>query len=74
MTAEEFQRAIAEMKNNGIIPAGHGWKTALADKLGVARPTIDRFEANGTKQLQTDYAIAALIRGIQPYPSTACTD
>ncbi|MGN6148817.1 MAG: hypothetical protein ACTHPD_09785 [Rhizomicrobium sp.] len=68
MTAEQFAQAIQALQAMGIIPNGHGWKTALAKKLGVTRTTIDNFEKEGTRQRQTDYAIAALISGLEPYP------
>jgi transcriptional regulator with XRE-family HTH domain len=67
MTPEQFQRAISDMQGAGIIPAGHGWKTALASKLGVTRQSIDNMERGGTKQLQTDLALAALVAGLEPY-------
>ena len=64
MTPEQFAQAVKAMQTAGIIPDGHGWKTALANKLGVTRTTIDNFEREGTRQIQTDYAIAALIAGL----------
>lgn len=67
MTPEQFSRAAIELQERGVIPTGHGWKTALANKLGMTRQTIDRLERSGTKQMQTDYAIAALIEGLEPY-------
>lgn len=67
MTPDQFAQAVKSMQNAGMIPAGHGWKTALANKLGVTRTTIDNFEREGTRQVQTDYAIAALISGLEPY-------
>lgn len=67
MTPEQFALAVKAMQAAGIIPDGHGWKTALANKLGVTRTTIDNFEREGTRQIQTDYAIAALVQGLEPY-------
>lgn len=69
MTPEQFKQATDQLKADGIIPVGHGWKTALANKLGVTRTTIDNFERDGTRQVQTDYAIAALADGLEPYGS-----
>lgn len=67
MTPEQFAKAALELQERGIITNGHGWKTSLAAKLGVTRPTVDHFERNGTRQIQTDYAIAALVSGLEPY-------
>lgn len=67
MTPEQFMQAVSALQDKGTIPHGHGWKTALANKLGVSRPTIDHFEREGTRQVQTDYAIAALVAGLEPY-------
>lgn len=60
MTKDQFAAAAAALQAGGVIPAGHGWKTSLAGKLGVTRQTIDNFEREGTKQRQTDLAIATL--------------
>lgn len=67
MTPTQFMQSVTALQDKGIIPAGHGWKTALANKLGVTRTTIDNFEKEGTRQVQTDYAIAALLAGLEPY-------
>lgn len=67
MTPTDFSDAVALMQERGIIVSGHGWKTSLANKLGVTRTTIDNFEKHGTKQVQTDYAISALLAGLEPY-------
>lgn len=67
MTPAQFATAALELQQRGIITSGHGWKTSLANKLGVTRTTIDNFEKHGTKQVQTDYAIAALLAGLEPY-------
>ncbi|WP_180901930.1 hypothetical protein [Martelella soudanensis] len=67
MTPEQFSRAALELQERGIIPTGHGWKTALANKLGLTRQQIDNFERGGTAKRQTDYAIAALLAGLNPY-------
>lgn len=69
MTPEQFANAALELQQRGIIISGHGWKTALAKKLGVTRTTIDNFETGGTKQVQTDLAIAALLADLPPYSS-----
>lgn len=68
MTPEQFSTAALELQQRGIIISGYGWKTSLANKLGVTRQTIDNFERDGTRQVQTDYAIAALMAGLEPYP------
>lgn len=68
MTPAQFASAALELQQRGFIVAGHGWKTSLANKLGVTRVTIDRFEKEGTRQVQTDYAIAALLAGLEPAP------
>ncbi len=68
MTSSQFMQCVSALQSNGVIPPGHGWKTALANKLGVTRTTIDNFEKRGTQQIQTDYAIAALIAGLEPAP------
>jgi hypothetical protein len=67
MTPEQFKSAAIELQDRGIIVSGHGWKTSLAAKLGVTRQSIDNFERQGTRQIQTDYAIAAILAGIKPY-------
>jgi len=66
MTPAQFATAALQLQERGIIVSGHGWKTSLANKLGVTRTTIDNFERDGTKQLQTDYALAAMMAGIEP--------
>lgn len=71
MTPAQFRSAVAAMQAAGAIPPGHGWKTALANKLGLTRTSIDNFERDGTRQIQTDYAIAAIIAGLEPYPNEA---
>lgn len=68
MTPEQFAIAAQELQRLGVVPQGHGWKTALANKLGVTRQSVDNFERQGTRQVQTDYAIAALLAGLDPYP------
>lgn len=68
MTADQFLQCVSALQDKGVIPPGHGWKTALANKLGVTRTTIDNFERQGTRQIQTDYAIAALLAGLGPAP------
>lgn len=67
MTSEQFAAAAIELQQRGIIVSGHGWKTALANKLGITRQSVDGFERRGTRQLQTDYAIAALLAGLEPF-------
>ena len=67
MTKDQFAAAAAALQAGGVIPVGHGWKTSLAGKLGVTRQTIDNFEREGTRQRQTDLAIAALLAGMEPY-------
>lgn len=67
MTSDQFSRAVAAMQAAGAIPAGHGWKSALAAKLGLSRQQITNFERGGTNQVQTDYAIAAIVAGLGPY-------
>lgn len=69
MSPDQFASAALELQERGVIISGHGWKTSLANKLGVTRQSIDNFERDGTKQVQTDYAISALIAGLEPYPS-----
>lgn len=69
MTPKQFATAALDLQERGIIVSGHGWKTSLANKLGVTRTTIDNFEKRGTIQIQTDYAIAALLAGMEPYGS-----
>lgn len=70
MTPAQFASAAIALQERGIIVAGHGWKTSLANKLGVTRTTIDNFERDGTRQVQTDYAISALLEGLEPYPAS----
>lgn len=71
MTPEQFMMAVEALQAQSVIPPGHGWKTALANKLGVTRTTIDNFERQGTRQVQTDYAISALLAGLEPYPTNS---
>lgn len=68
MTAEQFATAALLMQERGIIVSGHGWKADLGRKAGWTRPTIDKFEREGTKQIQTDLAISAILAGLTPYP------
>lgn len=68
MTPEDFAKAIADLQKAGVVPSGRGWKTALSDLLQISRPTIDKFIKSGTMQQQTDYAIAALLADLDPYP------
>lgn len=68
MTAEQFATAALELQQRGIITSGHGWKADLARKAGWTRPTIDKFLTEGTKQIQTDLAVSALLAGLVPYP------
>lgn len=67
MTPDQFKQAVRDLQTAGTIPGGHGWKTALAGRLGVTPVTISHFEREGTRQVQTDYAIAALVAGLEPY-------
>lgn len=67
MTPDQFRGAVAAMQAAGAIPPGHGWKTALAAKLGLSRQQISNFERDGTNQVQTDFAIAAIVAGLEPY-------
>ncbi len=64
MTREQFAKAVERLQANGVIPTGHGWKTALAEKLGTTRQTIHNLSREGTKQTQTDLAISALVAGV----------
>lgn len=66
MTADDFRRVVSALQVAGSIRAGHGWKQDLADELGVTRTTIVDFEARGTRQRQTDLALAALLAGLSP--------
>lgn len=68
MTSDEFNAAIRTLKATGALPDGRGWKTQLADLLGVSRPALNNFIAVGTVSKQTDLAVAALIAGLEPYP------
>lgn len=65
MTPDQFTAAALLLQERGIIVSGHGWKTDLADKLGLTRQSVDKFVRQGTKQIQTDYAIEALLLGVQ---------
>ena len=67
MTAEQFARCLADLKSAGRIRNGHGAHTDLANILGVSRDTIYRFEREGTKAIQTDLALAAVLEGLKPY-------
>lgn len=67
MTPEKFSEAYLLLQERGVIPAGHGSKKALAELLGMHPRTIGDMLQFGTKQLQTDYAIAALLAGVAPY-------
>lgn len=69
MSADDFKAWLAAMQEAGKIRAGHGHKADAAALLGVSFDRISQFEKNGTAQLQTDLACAALLAGIKPYPS-----
>lgn len=71
MTPEDFLRAALTLQERGIIVVGHGWRTDLAAKMGWSLQTVKNFEKTGTSRIETDYAIAALLSGLRPYPSTS---
>lgn len=68
MTPDQFQQCLADLKAAGRIREGHGSYTDLANALGTSRESIYRFEREGTRAIQTDLALAALLKGIAPYP------
>lgn len=68
MTPDQFASATLELQERGIIISGHGWRSDLAGKMGWSLQTVKNFEKGGTSRVETDYAIAALISGIPPYP------
>lgn len=68
MTADQFASAALELQERGIIISGHGWRSDLAGKMGWSLQTIKNFERGGTIRIETDYAIAALLSGVPPYP------
>lgn len=74
MTPDQFAIAVADMQAAGAIPPGHGWKSALAAKLGLSMQQIRNFERAGTNQVQTDLAVAAIVAGLEPYSATPATD
>jgi predicted XRE-type DNA-binding protein len=66
LTPKQFAKAVIDLQAAGAIKAGHGWKSSLARALGVTRPTIDNYLAQGTIQKQTDLALSALLHGLEP--------
>jgi len=69
MTPAEFAQCLADLKSAGRIRDGHGAYTDLANALGTSRETIYRFERDGTRAVQTDLALAAILAGLAPYPA-----
>lgn len=71
MTAHQFKDWLAAMESAGRIRDGHGSIQDVANALGLSREQVRKFMRDGTKQIQTDYACAAILAGIGPYPSGA---
>lgn len=63
MTAAQFSRWLADMKSAGLIR----FKKDAADKLGKTYEMIRLYERDGTREIQTDLACAALLAGLEPY-------
>lgn len=66
MTSDAFHATVTALQAAGRIRSGRGWKVDLADALGVSPQTIDNFVAHGTRQRQTDLALAAIMADLDP--------
>lgn len=64
MTPEQFKSWLAAMKSAGKAASDR----AAADALGVHPQRVAQMKRDGTAQIQTDLACAALLADIDPYP------
>lgn len=63
MTAGQFAKWLEEMRFRGKIKT----KADAARLLGKSTEMIRLYERDGTRELQTDLACAALLKGTKPY-------
>lgn len=64
MTSSQFNQWLAAMKAAGHIR----FDKDAYEALGLTRDTFHRFKRDGTQRVETDYACAALLAGLPPYP------
>lgn len=64
MTPDQFNQWLADMKSAGKAASDK----AAADALGVHPQRVAQMKRDGTAQIQTDLACAALLADIEPYP------
>lgn len=63
MTGAQFTKWLAEMKAAERIR----FKKDAADQLGKSYEMIRLYERDGTREIQTDLACAALLAGLEAY-------
>lgn len=63
MTPDQFTRWLADMRSAGRIR----FKKDAADMLGKSYEMVRLYERDGTREVQTDLACAALLAGLEPY-------
>ena len=67
MTPTQVNQWLADMATAGRIRSGYGAIEDAMRLLGVGRMTLHRFAKTGTRDVQTDLAMAALLAGLPPY-------
>jgi len=65
MTPAQFQNWLDDLKSSGLARTDK----AAAELLGMHPKSIEKMKKDGTPQVQTDYACAAILAGLEPYPS-----
>lgn len=65
MTAHEFRIWMRAMRLAGRARRQY----QMAELLGITLPTLHVYKRDGTTKRQTDLACAALLAGLDPYPS-----
>lgn len=65
MTANQFRQWLSDVREAGLAKTDK----AAAELLGMHPKSIEKMKKDGTPQVQTDYACAAILAGIRPYPA-----
>ena len=63
MTSDQFEQWLADMRSAGLIR----FKYEAADILGKSSEMLRLYQREGTREVQTDYACAAILAGLKPY-------
>lgn len=63
MTPDQFTKWLADMRSAGRIR----FKKDAAGLLGKTPEMLRLYERDGTREIQTDLACAALLAGLEPY-------